>query len=123
MVLVVLALFTARTWTKGLAMKYMVNIPWHGVEKGQVLELEKVHPSLKANVVLIPEVLEAGEAEGKAKSEAQAIIDKANSDAELIISEAEGKAKEILLEAEKKAGELTPATPEATADKKAPAKK
>lgn len=78
-------------------MKYMVNIPWHGVEKGQVLELEKVHPSLKANVVPIPEGLEAGEAEGKAK--------------------------EILLEAEKKAGELTPATPEATADKKAPDKK
>lgn len=75
--------------------KYIVNIPWHGVKKGQIIELEKVHPSLKSNVVPMPE----GD------------------------DEAEAKANEIILEAEKKAGELTPATPEATADKKATANK
>lgn len=30
--------------------KYEVIIPWHGVEKGQVVELENLHPAFKANV-------------------------------------------------------------------------
>lgn len=58
--------------------KYIVNIPWHGVKKGQVVELKTLHPSLKANVTPMPETAQ---------------------------------------------GELKPATPEATADKKAAAKK
>uniref|UniRef100_UPI003F58F34C hypothetical protein n=1 Tax=Vibrio cholerae TaxID=666 RepID=UPI003F58F34C len=61
-------------------MKYIVEIPWHGVKKGQVVELEKLHPSLKSNV------------------------------------------RPVEMEGEE-SGKLTPATPEATADKKAPAKK
>lgn len=96
--------------------KFIVKHPWHGVKKGQVVELEKVHPSLKANVIPMPE--DSGEAEAKANAETKAIIDKANEDAKSIIGEAEAKAKEIILEAEKKAGELTPATPKATAAKK-----
>lgn len=95
--------------------KFMVKHPWHGVKKGQIIELEKVHPSLKANVVPMPEGDD--EAEAKASAETEAIIDKANADAKSIIDEAEAKAKEIILEAEKKAGELTPATPKATAAK------
>lgn len=75
---VALVLSTAQTWTKVIEMKYIVEIPWHGVKKGQMVEFEKLHPALKANVKPIDE--------------------------------------EML-------GELTPATPEATADKKAPAKK
>ncbi|GEM_PF-1886718 len=27
--------------------KYEVIIPWHGVEKGQVVELENLHPALR----------------------------------------------------------------------------
>lgn len=101
--------------------KYIVRHAWHGVKKGEIVELEKVHPSLKANVMPLPE--DSDEAEAKANAQTKVIIDKANEDAKSIIDEAEAKAKEIILEAEKKAGELTPATPEATADKKAPAKK
>lgn len=31
-------------------MKYEVIIPWHGVKAGDVVELKKLHPALKANV-------------------------------------------------------------------------
>jgi len=30
--------------------KYKVIRPWHGVRAGQIVELEKLHPSLRANV-------------------------------------------------------------------------
>jgi hypothetical protein len=33
-----------------MAEKYEVIKPWHGVDKGDVVELEKVHPSLKSHV-------------------------------------------------------------------------
>lgn len=33
--------------------RYKVIKPWYGVAKGEVVELEKLHPVLKANVVLI----------------------------------------------------------------------
>jgi len=33
-----------------MAEKYEVIKPWHGVAKGDVVELEKVHPSLKSHV-------------------------------------------------------------------------
>lgn len=31
-------------------MKYEVIRPWHGVKAGQIVELAKLHPALKANV-------------------------------------------------------------------------
>lgn len=34
-------------------MKYIVIRPWHGVEKGAVVELKHLHPALKTNVRLI----------------------------------------------------------------------
>ncbi|MDH2121894.1 hypothetical protein N5J75_01550 [Pantoea brenneri] len=33
-----------------MAEKYEVIKPWHGVEKGTVVQLEKLHPSLKSHV-------------------------------------------------------------------------
>lgn len=33
-----------------MAEKYEVIKPWHGVAKGDVVQLEKVHPSLKSHV-------------------------------------------------------------------------
>ena len=33
-----------------MADKYEVIKPWHGVAKGDVVELKKVHPSLKSHV-------------------------------------------------------------------------
>lgn len=33
-----------------MADKYEVIKPWHGVAKGDVVQLEKVHPSLKSHV-------------------------------------------------------------------------
>lgn len=33
-----------------MAEKYEVIKPWHGVELGDVVQLEKVHPSLKSHV-------------------------------------------------------------------------
>lgn len=31
-------------------MKYEVIRPWHGVKKGAVVDLKRLHPALKANV-------------------------------------------------------------------------
>ena len=31
-------------------MKYEIVRPWHGVKMGDVVELKKLHPALKANV-------------------------------------------------------------------------
>ncbi|HGF7373669.1 TPA: hypothetical protein AB5C23_001295 [Vibrio cholerae] len=111
-------------------MKYIVEIPWHGVKKGAIVELKELHPSLKANVRPYIEVESDGDDVDKAKGEAALIIEQSNEEAKLIIekaneeamkivSEAEGKAKGIIAEAEKKAGELKPATPTAPAEKPA----
>ena len=41
----------APTWTKGSDMaKYEVIRPWHGVQVGQIVNLDKLHPALKSNV-------------------------------------------------------------------------
>ncbi|MEX5486735.1 glycoprotein [Proteus mirabilis] len=49
--------------------KYEVIIPWHGVEKGQVIELENLHPAFKANVrALSNDAAELVPATPKAKS-------------------------------------------------------
>lgn len=45
-------------------MKYRVKTPWHGVRAGQVVELAKLHPSIKPHVELIDEELEARQAAG-----------------------------------------------------------
>ncbi|MGI2931881.1 hypothetical protein [Vibrio fluvialis] len=105
-------------------MKYIVEIPWAGVKKGQLVEFEKLHPSLKANVKPFIEV--EGDDVDKAKSEAVLIIEQANGKAELIISNAETEASKILAAAKAKVSAadvgtstLTPATPEATSEKSA----
>lgn len=38
-----------------MAEKYEVIKPWHGVAAGDVVQLEKVHPSLKSHVCKISE--------------------------------------------------------------------
>jgi len=88
--------------------KYVVNIPWNGVKKGQVVEFEKLHPALKANVSPYVE-FDTSEDEEKAKSVA-----------EQIIADAKAEAEKILTDAKAEAGKLTPATPDAksTAAKK-----
>jgi hypothetical protein len=48
--------------------KYEVIRPWNGVEIGDVLELEKLHPALKSNVRLM-----RGEAGNETKSRKDAI--------------------------------------------------
>lgn len=41
--------------------KYEVIRPWHGVEMGEVLELDSLHPALKANVRAIRSTDQKGE--------------------------------------------------------------
>ncbi|KLN96202.1 hypothetical protein [Moellerella wisconsensis] len=49
--------------------KYEVIIPWHGVEKGDVVDIENLHPALKPNVrKLSIEAAELVPATPKAKS-------------------------------------------------------
>lgn len=117
MVRVVLALSTAQTWTKVIKMQYIVEIPWHGVKKGQLVELKKLHPSLKSNVRPVELDSEGSE------SDLEGMISEAEALAAKIIEEANAEAEKIIMQAKEEAGKLTPATPEATADKKAPAKK
>lgn len=89
--------------------QYVVAIPWNGVKKGQVVEFEKLHPSLKANVYPYVEV-DVGDEEAKVS----AILQEAKERAELIISDAVSKAEEIVAAA---SGSLVPATPDATSEK------
>lgn len=49
---------------------YLVTNPWHGVELGDVVEMEKVHPALRYSVKLLPEK-EAEKPKTKAKPEAK----------------------------------------------------
>ncbi|EKO3964608.1 hypothetical protein EI372_07945 [Vibrio fluvialis] len=97
-------------------MKYIVEIPWHGVKKGAIVELKELHPSLKANVKPYIEVESDGD-ENELKLQVGAILQEARDGAALIISDAESKAREIIADAEAKAGALVPATPEATSVK------
>ncbi|QGF21025.1 high frequency of lysogenization c family protein [Vibrio phage Seahorse] len=99
--------------------KYVVNIPWNGVEKGQVVEFEKLHPALKANVSPYVEI-DKSEGEEKAKSMAEQIIAEAKEEAEKILADAKKEAESTLAKAKEDAGKLTPATPDAksTATKK-----
>lgn len=118
---VVLVLSTAQTWIKVIEMKYIVEIPWHGVKKGQIVELKKLHPSLKSNVR--PVELDSEESASLSHSDLEGMISEAEALAAKIIEEANAEAEKIIMQAKEEAGKLTPATPEATADKKAPAKK
>lgn len=99
--------------------KYVVNIPWNGVKKGQVVEFEKLHPALKANVSPYVEI-ETDSGDFSGTLEAEKIISGATVEAEKIIAEAKAEAEKILDEAKAEAGKLTPATPDAksTATKK-----
>ncbi|MGO3872090.1 MAG: hypothetical protein ACTJH7_18545, partial [Alcaligenes sp.] len=112
--------------------KYQVVRAWHGVAVGQVVEMEKVHPSLKANVIPLTQVAPASDEAGDLLKQAQAEIDamreraqtelaqrvaeakqEAQAEADRIISEATAEAERIKQDAQQKAGELTPATPDA----------
>lgn len=112
--------------------KYQVVRAWHGVIVGQVVEMEKVHPSLKANVIPLTQVAPASDEAGDLLKQAQTEIDamreqaqaelaqrvaeaqqEAQAEADRIISEASAEAERIKQEAQQKAGELTPATPDA----------
>lgn len=84
--------------------KYQVVRAWHGVTVGQVVEMEKVHPSLKANVIPLSQVTPAHDEAGDLLKQAQAEIDAMRERAE---------AERIKQDAQQKAGELTPATPDA----------
>lgn len=126
--------------------KYQVIRPWFGVKMGQIVDLEKVHPALAANVrpVAADAPDNAGEAAdivAKARIEADnlrqeteaelnvkihAAIDEARVERDKIIAEAHKQADAIIAEARAAAealekveqkGDLTPATPDATADK------
>lgn len=99
--------------------KYVVNIPWNGVKKGQVVEFEELHPALKANVSPYVEI-DNSEDEEKANSMAEQIIAEAKEEAEKILSDAKEEAESTLAKAKEEAGKLTPATPDAksTATKK-----
>lgn len=120
--------------------KYQVVRAWHGVTVGQVVEMEKVHSSLKANVIPLAQVAPAADEAGDLLKQAQAEIDamreqaqaelaqrveeakkEAQAEADRIISEATAEAERIKQDAQQKAGELTPATPDA-ASKQAKAK-
>lgn len=92
--------------------KYVVNIPWSGVKKGQVVEFENLHPALKANVSPYVEI-DNSEDEEKAKSMAEQIIAEAKSEADKILSDAKEEAESTLAKAKEEAGKLTPATPDA----------
>jgi len=112
--------------------KYQVVRAWHGVTVGQVVEMEKVHPSLKANIIPLAQVAPAADEAGDLLKQAQAEIDamreraqtklaqrvaeakqEAQAEADRIISEATAEAERIKQDAQQKAGELTPATPDA----------
>ncbi|MGO1254801.1 hypothetical protein LQZ44_11995 [Alcaligenes nematophilus] len=112
--------------------KYQVVRAWHGVTVGQVVEMEKVHPSLKANVIPLTQAApvsdEAGDLLKQAKAEIDAMRERAQAElaqrveeakqetqaeADRIISEATAEAERIKQDAQQKAGELTPATPDA----------
>eukprot|EP00456_Euglypha_rotunda_P074165 TRINITY_DN67803_c0_g1_i2.p3 TRINITY_DN67803_c0_g1~~TRINITY_DN67803_c0_g1_i2.p3 ORF type:complete len:104 (+),score=35.34 TRINITY_DN67803_c0_g1_i2:140-451(+) len=102
----------ARTSRKenGMSKKYEVIIPWNGVSKGDILELDEVHPSLEANIRMVAEA---------APSDADKIIEDAKIEADLILEAARTEAEKIVADARKAApqAELAPVTPEAKSKK------
>ncbi len=114
--------------------KFRVIRPWFGVKMGQIVTLKEVHPALRPNVVpagdgepkesdAAAKALDAAKAEAAAivdaaKTEAKTIVDAANEQADAIKAEAAASAQAPQPEAgDGKGGDLTPATPDATADK------
>lgn len=94
--------------------KYIVTVPWHGVEEGQVVEFEKVPKALKANVKPYNAKHKVDDnALADAQAEAEKIKAAATEEADKIKADAQAEAEKMISEAEKQAGELTPATPEA----------
>ena len=97
--------------------KYEVVIPWNGVTRGQILELDSVHPSLEANVRLVvaeqrtESVPESKKIVADAKAEAKKIIDDAKAEAGKVTDAALAEAEKIVADAKSAApkGELTPA--------------
>ena len=100
-----------------MSKKYEVVIPWNGVSKGDVLELDSVHPSLVANLrEVVAEKRAEGPSESKkivaeARAEAKRILDDAKAEADKLTNAALAEADKIVADAKKQKGELTPATP------------
>lgn len=102
--------------------KFQVIRPWFGVTMGQIVDLEKVHPALAANVrpVAVDAQDDSEQAAGivaKAHAEGDAIIAEAHKQADAIIAEARSAAESFVPATVEQTGDLTPATPDATADK------
>lgn len=115
--------------------KYQVVRPWHGVKKGAVLTLDRVHPALAANVMEITDDGRVGhvtvDVSAIATEQAERIIAEAKETIDTMVSAARTEADEIVLAAHAEAGRiragatageaggtLTPATPDATAAKR-----
>ena len=99
--------------------KYRVIRPWFGVSVGQIVTLKEVHPALRANVVPVgdgepKESDAAAKALDAARAEAQSIVDAAKAEGQAIVDAAKAEAETFN---KGKVGEITPATPDATADK------
>lgn len=94
--------------------KYEVIRPWTGVEAGDVIELDEVHPAIKANVRLVNPKAKSGEQDDgsslieAAKVKAKEIEEEATQKAEGIIAKANADA-EAILEAAKNAPPPPPA--------------
>ncbi len=99
--------------------KYQVIRPWHGVKMGQVVNLDKVHPALRANVMRVGDgapkdsdaasrLVAAAQAEADAlrqTTEAELTqkiaeaVEQARAEAEGIIADANAEAERIVAEA------------------------
>lgn len=77
--------------------KYEVTRAWNGVEVGQILELENLHPALRANVrkVRADAPVSSGDDVAAAKAQATKIIDDAKVEAQSIKDEAQAEADKI----------------------------
>lgn len=80
--------------------KYEVIRPWAGVNEGEILSLETVHPAIKANLRKVgAKVTTSDDGSGlieSAKVEAAAIVEKAKEEAEAIKTEATAEAERIV---------------------------
>lgn len=103
--------------------KYQVTRAWPGVEVGQVIELDRIHPSLAAHVVAVRDEGEGDEAKAvgivdEARAETGHILAEANQQAADIVNEAYVKAEEVMAKAnqvavDKAKAAVAPATPPA----------
>lgn len=101
--------------------KFQVTRAWPGVEVGQVIELDRIHPSLAAHVVAVRDEGEGDEAKAvgivdEARAEAGRILAEANLQATEIVNGAYVKAEEVMTKAnqvaeDKAKAALAPATP------------